>query len=373
MEKYSKEVLFPVLELLGHSFQKTLDYTDDEEFLKRITHLNPDNRSRVLRFKNWDWIHGVGLYGFWNIYKFTGNPFYLEQLLKYYEERILQGLPEKNINSVCPMLTMTCLYEDAHQEKYGNLIKEWATWVMEDLPRTKEGGFSHITSESSNFGQLWDDTLFMTVLFLAKAGVVLQKMEYVEEAKYQFLLHTKYLCDRESGLWYHGWTFTEGHHYAKALWARGNCWITIAIPELLELIGEPDGAVWRFLKETLNRQVQALADWQDETGLWHTIINAPDSYLEVSGSAGFAYGMLKAIHMGLLDDSWLETAKKPLAALLDCIDEAGLVHQVSIGTPMGTTVEFYKQIDLDAMPYGQALVLLYLIESIRELTQEEEE
>ena len=36
----------------------------------------------------------------------------------------------------------------------------------------------------------------MTVLFLLKAGKVFGKEEYVDEAKYQFLFHIKYLQDK---------------------------------------------------------------------------------------------------------------------------------------------------------------------------------
>ena len=42
--------------------------------------------------------------------------------------------------------------------------KEWAQWVMDSLPKTKEGGFQHITSDTLNDGELWDDTLFMTAV-----------------------------------------------------------------------------------------------------------------------------------------------------------------------------------------------------------------
>ena len=39
------------------------------------------------------------------------------------------------------------------------------------------------------------------------------------------------------------------------------------------------------------------------------------------------------------------------------------MNQVSYGTPMGrTTKEFYKQIELKSMPYGQALAILFLVE-----------
>lgn len=57
---------------------------------------------------------------------------------------------------------------------------------MNEMPRTEHGGMQHITAEE-NHQQMWDDTLMMTVLPLAKIGKLLNKPEYVEEAIYQFL------------------------------------------------------------------------------------------------------------------------------------------------------------------------------------------
>lgn len=54
-----------------------------------------------------------------------------------------------------------------------------------------------------------------------------------------------------------------------------------------------------FLLSTLNAQVAALAKYQDESGLWHTLINDSNSYLESSATAGFAYGILKAVHKNI--------------------------------------------------------------------------
>ena len=88
---------------------------------------------------------------------------------------------------------------------------------------------------------MWDDTLMMSVLPLAKIGLLLDRPHYVEEAKRQFLVHIKYLFDRQTGLWFHGWTFDGRHNFAGALWARGNCWVTIAIPEIIEMLDLPPG------------------------------------------------------------------------------------------------------------------------------------
>ena len=51
---------------------------------------------------------------------------------------------------------------------------------------------------------------------------------------------------------------------------------------------------------------------------------------------------------------------KPVLAL---ISEEGVLGQVSYGTPMGReNRDFYKEIPLRPMPYGQALAILFLVE-----------
>ncbi|RTE11443.1 hypothetical protein EJQ19_02180 [Paenibacillus whitsoniae] len=58
--------------------------------------------------------------------------------------------------------------------------------------------------------------------------------DYLVESVRQFLVHIKYLADRKTGLWYHGWTFEGRHHFAEALWARGNCWYTAGVVDYLD-------------------------------------------------------------------------------------------------------------------------------------------
>lgn len=84
---------------------------------------------------------------------------------------------------------------------------------MHDMPRTDFGGMQHITLAEENHQQMWDDTLMMTVLPLAKIGKLLNRPEYVEEATYQFLLHVQNLMDKETGLWFHGWSYEGNHNF----------------------------------------------------------------------------------------------------------------------------------------------------------------
>jgi len=225
----------------------------------------------------------------------------------------------------------------------------------------------HITYDLENYQQLWDDTLMMTVLPLAKIGKLLKREEYILEAKRQFLVHIKYLFDRQSGLWFHGWTFEDGgHNFASARWARGNSWVTIAIPEIIELLDLPTGDVLRtHLVDTLNAQCESLQRLQDPSGFWNTLIDHPDSYLESSATAGFACGILKAIRKRYIAPRFRPMAEKAIEAVLSAVDENGELQNTSFGTPLGNDLEFYKKIPLTAMPYGQAMAIMELGEYLR--------
>lgn len=355
------DILKEKINLLVSSFEKIL-YDEDDIFLKNMEtkNLAGDNAER---YRYWEWTQGVGLFGLWKIYEETGEEEYLNKLLKYYERQMEIGLPARNVNTTTPLLALTYVAEKSGNETYKQICRDWAAWLVDGLPRTKEGGFQHLTSDTLNEQELWDDTLFMSVLFLARMGKLEGNQAWIDEAQYQFLLHIKYLAERKTGLWYHGWTFNGNHNFAEAFWGRGNSWATMAIPELFEII-DCDESVKRFLTEALDKQIESLKKYQNENGMWHTVINDSTSYVEASATCGFAYGILKAVHLGLVDPSYEECARKALAPILDYIDAEGVLHQVSYGTPMGReSVQFYKDIELRPMPYGQAMAMLYLLEA----------
>ena len=125
------------------------------------------------------------------------------------------------------------------------------------------------------------------------------------------------------------------------------------------------------MKELLTRvlchQVDSLVKYQNENGMWHTLIDDPSAYVESSATCGFGYGILRGVRMGLLPAAYEQTAWKALEPILACIGDDGVVQQVSYGTPMGReTKDFYKQIEIKPMPYGQALAMLFLIECMSE-------
>ena len=316
----------------------------------------------IIDINNWEWAQGVGLYGIYKYYKISGNKEHLDFLIDWYDRHLEEEIEDKNINTTAPFLTLAFLYEETQNERYLQACKSWAEIVYNDFPRTEENGFQHKVSGEENHGQLWADTLFMTVLFLAKIGMVLGREDYIEEAKYQFLLHIKYLVNTKTGLWYHGWNFNGRTNFAEAQWGRGNCWYTIGVIELIEII-KLEGGIKDYLLSALDSQLDALADMQSSEGGWHTLLDKPDSYLEVSATAGFAAGIIKGIRLGLVDKKYQSVAKKAIAYILRNIDDDGVVQNVSYGTGMGSDLEHYMNIPICPMTYGQALALLCLTEA----------
>ncbi len=360
--KISKAVIEDKLSRLVDAFCPIL-YEDDEHFLENMKGRNLAGDD-INKYRHWEWTQGVGLYGLWRLYEETGDKKYLDILTTYFDKQLAIGFPALNVNTATPFLTMSYVGEHLKSERYLAPCRESAKWIFDHFPRTEEGGFQHRTSDSENEQELWDDTLFMTVLFLANMGRIEGSRPYLEEAEYQFLLHAKYLADKDTGLWYHGWTFKERNNFAAAFWGRGNSWITMGIPELLTM-AECSPAVRRALTGFLRRQADCLTRMQDPSGMWHTLLDDPTSYLEASATSGFAYGILRAVHKGLLDKEYEMAALRALPAVLDCIGEDGVVQQVSYGTPMGReSRDFYKQIELKPMPYGQAMAILLLIECL---------
>jgi len=357
------------IQLLTHNLVHITDTTG--AFLLKL------DDGRVIDTKGWDgweWTHGIGLYGLWHYYTLTGSGATKDIMLGWFEKQLAKGTT-KNINTMSPFLTLAYLYENTGDRTYVPWLDTWAEWVMNGLPRTKYGGFQHETYNSFNKDELWDDTLMMSALPLAKIGLVLNRPAYVEEAKRQFMLHCQYLFDTSTGLFYHGWKWEDGkdgsigHNFAKARWARGNSWLTIAIPDFVELLELPEGDPLRqFLLGILEAQCSALVKLQAENGTWRTLLDVPaseGSYEEMSATAGFAYGMLKAVRKRYIGPEYVEPAVKAIKAVLGKINKEGELLDVSFGTAMGHTLQHYKDIALTSMPYGQAMAIMALGEFLR--------
>ncbi|WP_261806719.1 glycoside hydrolase family 88/105 protein [Lapidilactobacillus luobeiensis] len=315
---------------------------------------------------SWNWPQGVALYGLAKMYQKNQDPELLEIIQTWFTKNLHYPIPERelNVNGVIPILTLATLKDELVLKNIDteNYLLEWAEWVLKDLNKTPFGGFEHDTFGSINRHQLWDDTLVMAVLPLAKIGIVLNRSEYVAASMNQFVVHSKFLMERENGLWYHGWNFDTKGKFSPVFWGRGNAWISIFIPEFLEICSaQLNRFEIDYLRNTLKYQIEALLPLQSKTGLWKTVLDDPTSYDETSATAGFLYGMIRAKELKIINGDKVDQAiAGATVGVLKEIDSVGHVRSVSSGTPVGQDRDFYNNIAITDMPYGQALSILAL-------------
>lgn len=325
-------------------------------------------RGDYISFDAWEWPQGVGLYGLAQLWLQTGDQSARATLEDWYARHLQRGLPPRNINTTAPMLALSLLWRETRDARWSQPLHDWAEGVLQTMPRTVSGGFQHDVSDRINRGEMWDDTLFMAALFLAAYGQAAKRGDLIEEAAFQFLIHTHYLCERETGLWFHGWTFDGNHNFARARWARGNSWISAGVLDLLELAELP-AATRRHLTWVVTAQLEALLDHQAESGAWHTLVDDPASYEEISATAAIGYALLKGSRLGLGGRHWQAGGQRALAAVLRHITPDGVVGQVSYGTRMGHDLQFYRDIPIQPTGYGQSMALLCLVEALNHAPQ----
>jgi unsaturated rhamnogalacturonyl hydrolase len=226
-------------------------------------------------------------------------------------------------------------------------------------------------SDKVNPGELWDDTLFMAGLFLARYGQASGRAELVDEAVRQFLVHTRYLSDPETGLWFHGWTFEGRHNFARARWARGNAWVTACILDLFEtgvLAGQRADVSARGADGAGARRCCRCKPHRAPGGRCSTTRpamrkSAPPPGLPMACSR--PRGRASAGRTGR------QPGRRAVGAVLANIDAGGTVQNVSYGTRMGHDLQFYRDIPLQPTGYGQALAILCLVEAEGQLTRQE--
>lgn len=326
-----------------------------EKVADRMIDENPI--SAVMTIHEFDWVDGVGMYGLSRAAEKYGFDKYVEFMKAWVEKNKEKAYEINTVNGTAAMITILDLYADENMD----IIKHVGEYIINDAARTENGALEHtVTHPRHTFRQqMWADTLFMSCIFLAKLGKKLGEKKYTDECIKQLAVHHKYLKNKETGLFCHGYSCITKDNMSGILWGRANAWITASTVELLEILPEDfDGRA--EILESLNEQVEGYLKYQTENGMIRTIINDPTSYEETSATAGMAYGVARGIKAGFIDKKYESLWKKAAEGVISKIDEDGIVRGVSSGTPVMPTANGYRCIKIEPILYGQALTLLML-------------
>ncbi|MGG1514564.1 glycoside hydrolase family 88 protein [Paenibacillus oryzisoli] len=305
---------------------------------------------------SWDWPGGVAFYGVCEAYEATGKKEYLAHLQAWIDEQIEEGLPKLSVNAVSIGHALLTLFQATQDQKYLTIAMEMAEYLQKDAVRFADGIFQHtVNSESYNFPeQAWVDTMFMAGYFLLRVGSHLGRQDYIEDGLRQYHGHERFLQDDRSNLYYHGWDHIVQSNMSAVHWARGNAWAALTMARALELVPVTHPS-FMIIDGSLRDQLSSLVRLQDESGLWHTIVDDAASPLETSGSAGIATALLSR---GRLYNKYLQPS---IEGILARITEDGTVTGVSAGTAVMDDAEGYRNVpDKRIQGWGQGLALAFL-------------
>jgi rhamnogalacturonyl hydrolase YesR len=111
--------------------------------------------------------------------------------------------------------------------------------------------------------------------------------------------------------------------------------------------------------EGYRKTMASLLKYQDADGVWHQLIDHPESYQESSSTAMFTFAMITGVKKGWLKDkAYAQAARKGWLGVNKFIDQEGLVDKVCVGTGQTNSLEFYlNRPTQKGNPHGQAPVL----------------
>ncbi|MEJ8302768.1 glycoside hydrolase family 88/105 protein [Saccharibacillus sacchari] len=219
-----------------------------------------------------------------------------------------------------------------------------AKYMTEDQERLPDGAFYRVRGSGETRQEtMWCDDLYMSTPFLMRYGRLTGDPAYRDDAINQFLRFRDYLFLPEQGIMSHVYDFVRGRATGIP-WGRGNGWVLFSLTELLTILPEEHerrAELLAFYRE-LCRGVLAL---QGDNGLWHQVLDRPDSYEETSCTSMFVYAFARGIRSGWLEEpeKYLYSVRAAWAGMTRIsIDWKGNIYGVCRGSGYSFTALYYR-------------------------------
>ena len=186
---------------------------------------------------------------------------------------------------------------------------------------------------------LWADDLYMSVPYLARMGKLTGDNKYFDFAIKQVESFTNYIYDTATGLYYHAF-YDDEKMNGVAHCGRCNGWVALAQVELLNNLPANHPKRAQLIKLLL-RQIVGFSRYQDPSGMWHQILDKPDSYPESSVTAMFVYTVAKAVNEGWINKRFITIAQNGWDAVARKVTPDGQVADICIGTSIEEDIRYY--------------------------------
>ncbi|WP_320128110.1 glycoside hydrolase family 88 protein [uncultured Sphaerochaeta sp.] len=383
-------------------FEKPFDTINGPDFW----HLG--GKGRYLRlyndnplFGHWNYPLGVTLYGLVEAERMVRehNPAFAEKISRYltshvnktletydygmWDERTLGGA-----TAVHHLMTSLDSLDDCGS--FGSAILEIAkdhevkdvgpvthvvgTYITKEQRRLADGTFFRKNlMHSFHENTLWADDLYMSIPFLCRYAAFIQDPSLLDDAAWQFLGFASYLYIPEKQVMSHVYDF-ERNLATGIPWGRGNGWVLFSLSELLSVL-DKSHPKYSLMLSLFRNLCEGSLRLQDETGMWHQVLDMSSSYLETSCTAMFTCAFSRGVRAGWyeIDEPYRTACKKAWKAIQrNSLDKEGHVWGVCRGSEFSCSRRYYAQELLPRLDdtHGIGIVMLAGVEYERLLAFE---
>jgi rhamnogalacturonyl hydrolase YesR len=249
-----------------------------------------------------------------------------------------------------------------HPETLRPWIDNYLAWVSKGQYRLPDGTLARMRPMPNT---LWLDDLYMSVPALTQMGALTGDGSYIDDAARQIIQFSGRMFVRGKNLYRHAWVEAMEPHQAYH-WARANGWAIVAMTELLDVMPENHPSRPAVL-ELYRSHMEGLAACQGIDGLWHQLLDRPETYPETSASAMYVYAAAHGINKGWLrGDAYGPMVSLGWNAVAQKVNAAGQVEGTCVGTGVGFDPAFYAYRPTSVFAaHGYGPVLLAGAEMIR--------
>lgn len=304
-------------------------------------------------FTLWNFGEAIALNALLEASQRLGEPGYEQHVAALCLASIAKGVGRVAEDCQAPGRAFLTLYHRRGDPRY--LAAAEALAALHDrLPRNPQGAILVRAHQAGWKHQIWIDSIDLIGPLFANLAKITNDPARQRQAVALTLAHLRCLQGGD-GLACHGFDThggRNGHH-----WSRGMGWALMGMAEVLDLTPETtpgrDELLQRFVAMT-----QALLPLQRDDGLWHIVVDRPDSYPETSLAAMFVVAMHKARLAG-----WIaaDTLNAPMDAARDgalrYVGADGILARVSDATPVGQ-YSTYATRPFGQFPWGQGPLLM---------------
>lgn len=292
---------------------------------------------------------GVFLSGMQHTYDICGEEKYYRYIKAWvdsiiYEDGSIHSFDKGQLDDIQPGILLYDLYKKSGDVRYKKALFTLLP-IIRDFPKNEEGGFWH---KESCRQQMWLDGLYMAGPISTRFAAEFDQPEYFDIAAFQALLMEKKTKDPKTGLLYHAWDCDRVMPWADKetglsaeFWGRSIGWVPVAVLDELDDLPQ-DHKDRKELIRMVTDLLTALIPYQDpKTGLWYQVVDKggqDGNWLESSCTCLFTEAICKAVRKGLLDEKYLETARKGYEGIIDRLryNENGvIIDNICVGTGVG--------------------------------------